>query len=100
MNPLFAMFEGALSPSHIIICLIVGVLLFGRRLPEIGRSLGKGLVEFKKGMNGLEDELHGATTMTQQPNTPAPVSIQAPKRVAGPAVPNFDVGPAQMPPRA
>jgi sec-independent protein translocase protein TatA len=101
MNPLFALFEGALSPSHIIIVLIVGVLLFGRRLPEIGRSLGKGLVEFKKGLHGLEDELHGATTMTPPTNTPAPAAVQAPRRVAGPtAVPNFDVGPTQTPPRA
>src|SRR3954468_18586481 len=35
----------------------VAVLLFGKRLPEVGRSLGKGIVEFKKGLNGVSDEL-------------------------------------------
>ncbi len=33
----------------------VAVLLFGKRLPEVGRSLGKGIIEFKKGLRGIED---------------------------------------------
>src|SRR5262245_45499074 len=39
-----------------IILIVLGVLLFGRKLPETGRSLGKGIVEFKKGIKGFEDE--------------------------------------------
>jgi sec-independent protein translocase protein TatA len=42
---------------EIIIILIVALLLFGRRLPEVGRSLGRGIVEFKKGLKGIEDEV-------------------------------------------
>ena len=45
-----------LSASEIIILLIIMVLLFGRKLPETARYLGKGIVEFKKGISGLEDE--------------------------------------------
>jgi len=40
--------------------LIIGVvmlLLFGRRLPEVGRSLGQGIVSFKKGLKEVEDEV-------------------------------------------
>ncbi len=37
---------------------VLGVLIFGRRLPEVGRSLGKSIVEFKKGLSGIEDEVH------------------------------------------
>jgi sec-independent protein translocase protein TatA len=36
---------------------IVAILLFGNRLPTVARSLGKSLVEFKKGMGDLEQEL-------------------------------------------
>ncbi len=40
----------------------IAVLLFGKRLPEVGRSLGKGIVEFKKGIRGIEDEIDSATS--------------------------------------
>ena len=33
----------------------VGLLLFGKRLPEVGRGLGKSIVEFKKGLKGEDD---------------------------------------------
>ncbi|TVQ31977.1 MAG: twin-arginine translocase TatA/TatE family subunit [Phycisphaeraceae bacterium] len=38
----------------------IGLLLFGRRLPEVGRSLGKGIVEFKKGLKDIQDEVETA----------------------------------------
>lgn len=38
----------------------IGLLLFGKRLPEVGRSLGKGIVEFKKGLKGIEDDVEAA----------------------------------------
>ena len=40
-----------------IIVLVVALLLFGKRLPDVARSLGKGIVEFKKGVRGIEDEV-------------------------------------------
>ena len=46
-----------LGPMEMIIVMGIAVLLFGKRLPEVGRSLGKGIVEFKKGLNGVADEL-------------------------------------------
>jgi sec-independent protein translocase protein TatA len=42
------------------IILAIGLLLFGRRLPEVGRSLGQGIVEFKKGLKGVQDEVNSA----------------------------------------
>lgn len=44
-----------------IVILVIGLLLFGRRLPEVGRSLGRGIVEFKKGIKGIEDEIDEAS---------------------------------------
>ena len=40
-----------------IIILAIALLIFGRKLPEVGRGLGKGLVEFKKGLKGVKEEL-------------------------------------------
>jgi sec-independent protein translocase protein TatA len=45
-----------LGPIEMMMVMGVAVLLFGKRLPEVGRSLGKGIVEFKKGIRGIEDE--------------------------------------------
>ncbi len=36
---------------------LLGVLIFGKRLPEVGKSIGKGIVEFKKGLSGIEDDI-------------------------------------------
>src|SRR5215204_303107 len=83
MNSLFAFFN--LGAQEMIILLIIGVLLFGRKLPEVGRYLGKGIVEFKKGIKGLEDEVDTASTLRQdpmpmeQPRPPQRVATTAPK---------------------
>jgi sec-independent protein translocase protein TatA len=45
-----------LGPIELLVVMGVAVLLFGKRLPEVGRSLGKGIVEFKKGLRGIEEE--------------------------------------------
>ncbi len=76
MNPLLAFFEGLLAPQHMLVLLIILILIFGKKLPEIARSLGKGVVEFKKGLKGLEDEIQGGTTSTPQ----EPAALQPPPR--------------------
>ena len=43
-----------------MIVLVVAVLIFGRRLPEIARGLGKSITEFKKGIKETEDEVRNA----------------------------------------
>ena len=64
MNVLIA-FGFAPGPMEMLIILIIAVLLFGRRLPEVGRSLGKGIVEFKKGIRGIEDEIESASSSSK-----------------------------------
>jgi len=56
-----------------IIILIIAILIFGRRLPEVMKSIGKGIVEFKKGVKGVEDEVEDAS------NKPSQKSIDAEK---------------------
>jgi sec-independent protein translocase protein TatA len=47
---------GGLSIMHWFVIAFVVLLLFGNRLPSVMRSLGEGVVEFKKGMQGLEED--------------------------------------------
>ena len=48
------------SPIQLLIVLVIALLLFGNRLPSIMRSLGKSVVEFKKGVNGIEEGMDDA----------------------------------------
>ncbi len=50
-------FLANLGWPEILIIGIVMLLLFGRRLPEVGRSLGQGIVEFKKGLKDVTDDI-------------------------------------------
>lgn len=68
------------GPEWIIIG-VIGLLIFGKRLPEVARSLGKSVVEFKKGLKAVEDEIHNSTSDTtptnQLPPTTNPYSTEA-----------------------
>ena len=55
-----------LGGAEMLALLILGVLLFGKKLPEVGKSLGRSLVEFKKGLQGLEDEVAGTASRPDQ----------------------------------
>jgi sec-independent protein translocase protein TatA len=57
---MLAFIGGGLGWAEMAVLAVLGVLIFGRRLPEVGRSLGRGIVEFKKGLAGIEDEVKQA----------------------------------------
>ncbi len=48
------------GPTELIVILVVALLLFGKRLPSVGRSLGRGIVEFKNGLRGVKDDVDDA----------------------------------------
>jgi sec-independent protein translocase protein TatA len=68
---------GPLSIWEILIILVVLLLLFGaKRLPEMGRSLGRGMREFKDAVTGKDDERERAELTPPPPATPAPSSTK------------------------
>ena len=44
------------TPMGMLIVVLVALLMFGNRLPEVMKSLGKSVTEFKKGINDNSDE--------------------------------------------
>ena len=52
-----------------LVLLVFGLLIFGRRLPEVGRSLGQGLVEFKRGLKEEPKEPEETTSGTVPPSS-------------------------------
>ena len=82
------------NPLHIAFLVVILLLVFGaRRLPEIGRSLGSGMREFKTSVTGEMNQSQPtlAATQQQQPQptqvqpTPQPAQAQTP--AAAPVVP-------------
>ena len=45
------------SGWEMILVLVVALLIFGKRLPDVARSVGKSIVEFKKGIREVKDEI-------------------------------------------
>ncbi len=54
-QPLLAF--GGFSPFHWLVVGVVALLLFGNRLPEVARSLGRSFKEFKRGLHDVTDEM-------------------------------------------
>ena len=81
--------SGLLQPTHLIFLLILALLLFGaKRLPEIGRSLGVGMREFKDSVTGVQEATKVDTRSElppPQPSAPAAAPAAAPVEAVAPA---------------
>jgi sec-independent protein translocase protein TatA len=95
------------GPLEMMMLLGIAVLLFGKRLPEVGRSLGKGIIEFKKGLSGAVDDLDisGAgrsTSWNSRSSGHTPGAAREESTYTDQAVPKFELpgtpsSPAQPP---
>ena len=64
---MFNILAFAFGPLEIGLVLVVALLLFGKRLPEVMRSMGRGIVEFKKGVRGIEDDVDNEASKSIPP---------------------------------
>lgn len=53
--------------TEMLVILVIALLIFGKRLPDVARSFGKSIIEFKKGMQDVKDDVQ------------APLKIEPPK---------------------
>ena len=84
-----------ISPIQILIVLAIALLVFGpKRLPEMGRSIGRGIREFKGAV--LDDE---PRTTPARPVEPTPSTASAPVTADDDAVLEGLVVPGDAPPR-
>lgn len=107
------MLDNLFAPDKLILIAIVGLVLFGpKRLPQIGRSVGKWLGEFRKAAGGLGDELkagmndhpapaasaaaEGTTAVVATSGAAQAVEVEKPG--PAPASASASVEPGQVPP--
>ena len=73
-----AVFGDIIQPTHLIFILVVALIVLGpKRLPEVGRSLGRGLRDFRQGMQGVEAEARGVfrDVTDDEPEQPATAAM-------------------------
>lgn len=54
------------GPGEMIIIGVIALLLFGKRLPEVARNVGKSLGEFKRSISGFENEIRSTARDAEQ----------------------------------
>ncbi len=74
---------GSIGTMELVVILVIALIVFGpRKLPELGRSIGKSLGEFKRASNDLrhtlEDEIHVEEQSRRETARPAPTPSPAP----------------------
>jgi sec-independent protein translocase protein TatA len=92
-----------IQPTHLLFVLVVALLVLGpKRLPEVGRSLGRGIRDFRQGMQGVEQEARSVfSSAVDEPKTETSGSLTgaATSSVTSQAAPtpHFVVTPSETP---
>ncbi len=74
------------SPMDLAVIAIIALLLFGKRLPDLAKSMGKSIVEFKKGLSQTTEEIKKATE-TQPDEEPTQLNATKTPPGVGPGTP-------------
>src|SRR5262245_32077830 len=70
-------FIGGMGYGEMLLVGFIALLLFGKKLPEVAKSLGKGVTEFKKGIQGLEDEIRDSSSSSPYAELPHSTDVQS-----------------------
>jgi sec-independent protein translocase protein TatA len=92
MTMILANLMSFFTGDMLIVILLFLLLFYGRNLPSVGRSLGKGISEFKKGLKGLEDDVEGTSPPVARNEAPQIEAPRPPQRIGAP-VPKFEAQP-------
>ena len=82
---------GILQPWHIVVIVLVALVIFGpKKLPELGRGVGSGIRDFRKGLSGDEDApvqqvVEAPATPVVTTTTAAPAEAPVAAEAAAPA---------------
>jgi sec-independent protein translocase protein TatA len=69
---------GSIGMPEMLVILVIALIIFGpRKLPELGKSLGKSLAEFKRASNELKSTLEEEIRVEEQQKKPAPPPLPA-----------------------
>jgi sec-independent protein translocase protein TatA len=70
-----------ISPLTVVVLLFIGVLLFGKDLPEVAKKVGKSLLDVRRSLQGLHEEMLNDRPISRD-TEPVARPIQAPQRIA------------------
>jgi len=75
-------FIGGIGIPEIIIILVVALIIFGRRLPDVAKQMGKGYMEFRKGLSNIQNEMDYTEAVPLPKEPAAPQEPKPPKAVS------------------
>jgi sec-independent protein translocase protein TatA len=70
--------------TEMMILGVIGLLLFGKRLPEVARNLGKGMMEFKRGMYDIQEDVTSATNNRTSSSQSRPIPVDEREEATAP----------------
>jgi len=70
--------------TEMMILGVIGLLLFGKRLPEVARNLGKGMMEFKRGMYDIQEDVTSAANNRTSSSQSRPIPVDEREEATAP----------------